>query len=88
MLKYSAKISRIFLKILISISRRHPRYGCMEILRCMEYCGVWNIAVYGNIALYVYPIDYILKCLEHICSRRPLNREDTDKCTLTITCAL
>ena len=61
----------------------------MEILWCMEI-----------ITLSVYKIDCTLRCLEYICSvssplnktpqalarpSRPLNREDTDKCTLTIT---
>jgi len=27
-----------------------------------------NIAVYANIALSVYKIDYTLRCLEYICS--------------------
>ena len=57
-----------------------------------------NIAVYENIALSVYQIDYTLRCLENICQlsspvshhelslRSPLiNREDTDICSLTNT---
>jgi len=50
-----------------------------------------NIPVYGNIAMYVYIIDYTLICYEYICSvssplrhHGPLNRQDNDKCTLTI----
>jgi len=48
-----------------------------------------NITVYGTIAMSVYKVDYSLRCLEYICSvsapLRPLNHEDTDTCTLTIT---
>ena len=55
-----------------------------------------NVAVYGSMALSVHKIDYTLRCFEYICSvssqlrrhgrepLRPLNREDTDKCTLSI----
>ena len=50
-----------------------------------------KIAVYGNIAMFVYKINITLRCLEYICSvssplrhHGPLNRQDTDKCTLTI----
>ena len=31
-----------------------------------------NIAVYRNIALSVYKIDYTLRCLEYMCSLAPL----------------
>ena len=54
-----------------------------------------NIPVYGNIAVYIkycavcLKIDYTLICLEYICLEssplRHLDRDDTDKCTLTIT---
>jgi len=58
-----------------------------------------NIPLYGNIVLSVYKKQQHLRCLGCICSvssplRRhrycvhalgPLNREDTDKCTQTIT---
>jgi len=55
-----------------------------------------NIAVYIKYCVVCLKIDYTLRCLEYICSvssplrrhglslRSPLNREDTDKCTLTI----
>jgi len=56
-----------------------PMYGKIEV--CVKYCVV------------CLKIDYTLQCLEYICSissvtiKTPwaLNREDTDKCTLTIT---
>ena len=51
--------------------------------------------MYGNIEVYItycavcLKIDYTLRCLEYIYSvsapLRPLNLEDTDTCTLTIT---
>ena len=56
-----------------------------------------NIAVYVQYCVVCLKIDYTLRCLECMCSvpsplRRhgllrltPLNREDTDKCSLTIT---
>ena len=40
-----------------------------------------NIAMYGDIALSVYKIDYTLRCFEYIYSAC----EDTDTCNLTIT---
>jgi len=58
-----------------------------------------NIAVYIKYCPVCLKIDYTLRCLEYIYSVssrlrhhglslrwRPINREVTDKCTLTITC--
>jgi len=59
-----------------------------------------NILVYGNSAVYIkycaacLKIDYTLRCLDNMCwaslplrrhGLRLLNREATDKCTLTVT---
>ena len=45
-----------------------------------------NIALYGNIVLSVYKIDYTLRCLEYICSvSLPLIVKTLTNLLLTIT---